>query len=203
MPYVYNNGRYVEEPSTSHAEQLDESQFVDEDTKAASEISAAVMIAISVLLSVGLCTINPVLIASAFGPIVAYGCVFYVHNSNFDARRGNPLAGAYVFSAFYIFIGVGFFVYFINNCFQKWPSISPVFSIPLALLCLPFIAYQCYCVGLFYKDDIVLMPQVQVFNSSGQFGRANPEILILKVEAGRRLEKIFLRKGPLAIKKMR
>ncbi|KAI1705248.1 hypothetical protein DdX_13716 [Ditylenchus destructor] len=152
MPYVYNNGRYVEEPSTSHAEELDESQFVDEEVKAASEVSAAVMIALSVLLCVGLCTINPVLIASAFGPVAAYGSVFYVHSCNFDARRGNPLAGAYVFSAFYIFVGIGFFLYFVMDCFQKSPSMSPMFSIPLALVCLPFIAYQFYCVGLFYKD---------------------------------------------------
>ncbi|KAI1705247.1 hypothetical protein DdX_13715 [Ditylenchus destructor] len=143
----------MEEPSTSKAEHLDESQFVDEKIKIASEVAATVMIAISVLLSIALCySVHRVLIVTSVWPIVAYGCVFYVHSCNFDARRGNPLAGAYVFSAFFILLAVGFIVIFIYNCFRKSFSISPPFSVLLALLCLVFIVYQWYCIGLFYKD---------------------------------------------------
>ncbi|KAI1709900.1 hypothetical protein Ddc_13663 [Ditylenchus destructor] len=155
MPYatLLNNLLHREEASTSHAGQMDDSQFVNKKIKIASEVAATVMIAISVLLSIGLCySVHRILIVTSVWPIVAYGCVFYVHSCNFDARRGNPLAGAYVFSAFFIFLAVGFIVIFIYNCFRKSFSISPPFSILLALLCVVFIAYQWYCIGLFYRD---------------------------------------------------
>ncbi|KAI1691294.1 hypothetical protein DdX_21971 [Ditylenchus destructor] len=174
MTYVYYNGRYVEQPSTSHAQPLDESQFVDVAIKYAeqsstsqaqaldesqfvdaelmfaTEIAAVVMIILSILFSIGLCFtgVYAIYIINTSVAIVMYCKVFYVHNCDFGVRCGNALGGAVAYSFLYMLVAMGFIVYFV----RKPASIPSPYHIFLALLCLAFVVYQWYCIGLFYQD---------------------------------------------------
>ncbi|KAI1705246.1 hypothetical protein DdX_13714 [Ditylenchus destructor] len=174
MTYVYYNGRYVEQPSTSHAQPLDESQFVDVAIKYAeqsstsqaqaldesqfvdaelmfaTEIAAVVMIIFSILFSIGLCFtgVYAIYIINTSVAIVMYCKVFYVHNCDFGVRCGNALGGAVAYSFLYMLVAMGFIVYFV----RKPASIPSPYHIFLALLCLAFVVYQWYCIGLFYQD---------------------------------------------------
>ncbi|KAI1698591.1 hypothetical protein Ddc_19002 [Ditylenchus destructor] len=174
MTYVYYNGRYVEQPSSSNVQPLDESQFVDVGLKYvdqpstsqeqpldesqfvdaelmfATEIAAVVMIIFSVLFSIGLCFtgVYAIYIINTCVAIAMYCKVFYVHNCEFGVRCGNALGGAIAYSILYMLVAMGFIVYFVRRPRQ----IPPPYHILLALLCLVFVVFQWYCIGLFYKD---------------------------------------------------